>query len=104
MAHFGNMSEAELARRAKVDQTTVNALMNIELNPSTQPKIGTIEKLAGVFKLKVWHLCIPDASVDMLLDGDFTNLIKFFNALDKHGQQQVLRTAENEVRYKSPKT
>lgn len=59
------LSQAEVAQRGDMDQTTVS---QIELGKIRDPRIGTLEKLADVYEVKLQ--VVLDAFSATIADGE----------------------------------
>lgn len=96
---LNNLTQAELARRSGVGQSTISGLLDsnnlIESNPSTE----TLEKLAEQFGMPVWQLLIPEMPADLVSSQRVTKLVENYRDAPEAGRTHVDRVAEGEKRY-----
>lgn len=98
MDHHG-LSQAELARKAGVGQSTLSKLLNTEDPSAMNPRSSTVEQLADFFDVPGWQLMVPDMPLELLLSRRFTKLIENYRDAPDSGRAQVERIAEGEVKY-----
>jgi len=98
MDHHG-LSQAELARKTGVGQSTLSKLLNIEDPSAMNPRSSTVEQLADFFDVPGWQLMVPDMPLELLLSKRFTKLIENYRDAPEAGRTQVERIAESEVKY-----
>ncbi len=91
------MSQSELAKKTGVSQRTISNA----LNPGSVGSVtmDTVEKIAFYFGIEVYHLLIPNLSVDDLVDIRIEGFIVKYTQASEHGRKEIIRTAENEFRY-----
>ena len=103
---YKGWSRAEMARRAKMDQTTFNNLMNDIAFPGS-PRLETIEKVSSAIKLPLWILAIPNCPIELLTTETETliNTMDKYMELGESGRQHLYGVAEREAVYekRSPK-
>jgi transcriptional regulator with XRE-family HTH domain len=98
------ISQAELARRARMTQRTVNHTFR-SVEEGHSPTLTTIEKLARSFDLSVAELLSPDLKVDQsfhrgemrILSRQLARLVDSFLAASPQGRLELLRVAEEEA-------
>lgn len=98
MDHHG-LSQAELARKTGVGQSTLSKLLNTEDPSAMNPRSSTVEQLADFFDVPGWQLMVPDMPLELLLSKRFTKLIENYRDAPDSGRAQVERIAEGEVKY-----
>lgn len=98
MDHHG-LSQAELARKTGVGQSTLSKLLNTDDPSAMNPRSSTVEQLADFFGVPGWQLLVPDMPLELLLSKRFTKLIENYRDAPAEGRKQVERIAESEVKY-----
>jgi transcriptional regulator with XRE-family HTH domain len=83
--------ETEMARRAGLNQSTINRV----LNSTTIPKFTTLKKIAESLNIPVEALTHPDETVSMLLIE--------LSRLDREVTHDLLKHAEMEKLYREKK-
>lgn len=66
MDHHG-LSQAELGRKSGIGQRTISTLLDLADPASSNPRLRTVDQLAGYFGLNAWTLLVPDQTADMLV-------------------------------------
>ena len=97
MGFYDEMSEPALARKAVVDQKTINNLLNPERQ--IEPQLDTIEKVAKALKTQIYKLFISEIPLDLLVDDKLSRLYESFTNANEEGRAEILRVAEREVKY-----
>jgi transcriptional regulator with XRE-family HTH domain len=98
------ISQAELARRARMSQTTVSGLFR-GLENGSSPRLETIEDVARGFGVSVLQLMSPGlkiaepetASSLRVLSKQLGRLTEDFLSSDDTGRQEILRMAEGQA-------
>ncbi|WP_449425982.1 helix-turn-helix domain-containing protein [Rhodanobacter lindaniclasticus] len=98
MDHHG-LSQAELARKTGVGQSTLSKLLNTEDPSAMNPRSSTVQELADFFDVPGWQMLIPDMPLELLLSKRVTKLIENYRDAPDQGRAQVERVAESEVKY-----
>lgn len=98
MDHQG-LSQAELARKSGVGQSTLSKLLNTEDPSAMNPRSSTVEQLADFFDVPGWQLLVPGMPLELLLSRRLTKLIENYRDAPDTGRAQVERIAEGEVKY-----
>lgn len=98
MDHHG-LSQAELARKSGVGQSTLSKLLNIEDPSAMNPRSSTVEQLADYFDIPGWQLMMPGLPLELLLSKRLTKLVENYRDAPEPGRAQVERIAESEVKY-----
>jgi transcriptional regulator with XRE-family HTH domain len=89
-------SEAELARRSKVSQKSINNAVN----GVYKTKIDTAERMAEPFKLTGWDLIRPTLIQELESRGSSDKLLEAYFSANEEGQQLILSIAEREAKYR----
>ena len=91
------MRQSEFAKKTGVSQRTIsNALKPGSVGSVT---MDTVEKIAFYFGIEVYHLLIPNLSVNDLVDIRIEDVIAKYTQASEHGRKEIIRTADNEFRY-----
>ena len=98
MDHHG-LSQAELARKTKIGQSTLSKLLNTAEPGAINPRASTVQQLAAYFCVPGWQLFLPDLPLDMLASPRLARLIENYCETPPEGRAAVDHTAENERRY-----
>jgi transcriptional regulator with XRE-family HTH domain len=98
MDHHG-LSQAELARKSGVGQSTLSKLLNTADPSAMNPRSSTVEQLAGYFGVPGWQLMVPNMPLELLISRRFTKLVENYRDAPEAGRTQVERIAESEVKY-----
>lgn len=94
------MSERDLASKAKVAQKTVNNI----LNQTKSPTLETVDKIARVFGLNLWHLIMPDLPDELLKpNSSIAKLYTSYRDASPEGRNMIDRVAEREAQYTATK-
>lgn len=64
---YHELSQAALAKRSGVGQSTLSKILNTSDPENMNPRASTIQQLADFFGVPGWQLLVPHASVDDLL-------------------------------------
>jgi len=96
MDHHGDTQQI-LEKRSGVSQKTISNMLNP--GDDRSPNLSKVAMVAAAYKLKVWHLLLPDPPVEILLNQSVEKLIDNYTAIDKESRETVLRVAENSARY-----
>lgn len=86
MDHRG-LSQAELARQSGVAQRTISTLLDKADPVAINPRMRTIEQIAGYFGMPVWLLLIPDMQLEMALSKQFARSVEAQAAAREAGGQ-----------------
>ncbi len=98
---YKKMRQSEFAKKTGVSQRTIsNALKPGSVGSVT---MDTVEKIAFYFGIEVYHLLIPNLSIDDLVDIRIEDVIAKYTQASEHGRKEIIRTADNEFRYDSSK-
>lgn len=94
------MSQAELAKRAGVDQKTVS---NIERAGGAQKsvRLSAVSNVARALGVSTWQLLIPEND-SLTTDPRLPRILHNFAAARPDGQANIDRVAELESRYSIP--
>lgn len=103
MDHHG-LSQAELARKAGVGQSTLSKLLNTEDPSAMNPRSSTVEQLADFFDVPGWQLMVPDMPLELLLSRRFTKLIENYRDAEEIGRATVERIAASEAKSAAAET
>lgn len=92
MDYYGD-TQAILERRSGVSQKTISNM----LNPGDErsPNLNNVALIAAAYKMKTWHLLIPDAPLDVLSSKSVETLINHYMYIDKEGKKSVLLVSKN---------
>jgi transcriptional regulator with XRE-family HTH domain len=96
MDHHGDTQE-NLERRSGVSQKTISNMLNPGDNRA--PNLNKIASVAAAYKLKPWHLLLPDITLDILINSSVEKLLEIYTQIDQGSRETVLRVAENSARY-----
>lgn len=90
-------SQAALARRSGVAQTTLSNWLDPERGRS--PQLDKLERVAEVYKLEVWQLLVPELPDDLLVDRHLARLVRSYTSIDPATRERIDRIAEAEAQY-----
>lgn len=91
-------SQASLARRAGIAQTTLSNWMDPTRGRS--PQLDKLDVVAGVYGLEVWQLLIPGLPDDLVLDRHLRKLVSNYRTIaDPQIRAHIDRIAEAEAQY-----
>lgn len=96
LREFHSWSQAELARRAGLGQTTISAVENPEGKSSG---VDNIEALANAFSVEPWLLLVPGLPDDALKNHSFSKIVRSYAESSAEGRSNIARVAESEARY-----
>lgn len=91
-------TQKKLEKRSGVSQKTISNMLNPGDN--TAPGLDNVALVAAAYKLKTWHLLLPDAPLDILINQSVEKLVDNYLHIDQESQDTVLRVAENSARYR----
>ena len=92
------LSEREIAKRAKVDPKTVNNQVNGRYSPDAEKA----DAVAKVFGLQGWQLLDPAFDVKRAMNEKLQELFELYDAADDAGRENILRVAEMAAGYRKP--
>lgn len=98
MDHYGD-TQQDLHKRSGVAQKTISNMRNP--GDDRAPNLDNVAKVAAAYKLKTWHLLLPNATLDILLNLCVEKLMENYMAIDKESRETVLRVTENAARYET---
>ena len=91
-------SQAELARRAGVAQTSISAWLDSER--TVEPSIGKLNAIARVYGLEAWQLLAPGLTDDLLLASHLQKLVANYRRIKNPAAREYIdRVAEAEAGY-----
>lgn len=82
-------SDREIGKRAGISPKSVNNMYN----ERTDVQLESVDAVAKVFGLGLWHLLMPDLEVDYEDLADFENLREGWIASSDDGKKQILSIA-----------
>lgn len=96
-----DMDQVDVAKLSGVAQTTVSNLLRgaASADDTPSPNLKTLENIAAIFNIPAWVLLIPDIPLDQLKCRDLEKLVSCFLRIDADAKKNLLRLAENELRY-----
>lgn len=88
-------TQQSLEKRSGVSQKTISNM----LNPGDErsPNLNKVALVANAYKLKTWHMLLPDATLEILTNSSVEKLIETYITIDAKSKDVVLRVAENAV-------
>lgn len=89
-------TQASLEKRSGVSQKTISNMLNP--GDDRSPNLSNVALIAAAYKIKTWHLLLPDASIEVLMNISVEKLIDNYNHIDKESRDTVLRVAEDSAR------
>lgn len=95
----GKLSEQRLAKMAGVAQKTINNILNPDRQEVGAPNLDTVDKLAAVFDLTLWHLIIPDLPEELIKNKSLENLYKSYANASKEGRELIEKIADREAQH-----
>jgi transcriptional regulator with XRE-family HTH domain len=97
MVHQG-WTQEKLARQAGVNQKTISNIVSTD-KFDISPTLESIDRIAFVFGLPVWHLCLPDLPLDQLVSTRIERLVRDYLTATGERREEILRVAEREAHY-----
>jgi transcriptional regulator with XRE-family HTH domain len=94
MEHHG-LTQEGMAKKAGVSQRSISNLIFISSPHS--PKLKTIEDVAKAFNLQTWHLLLPDAPIDLLLNSSIEKVVSNYASASKEGRDMINRVSDREA-------
>jgi transcriptional regulator with XRE-family HTH domain len=94
MEHHGFTQEG-MAKKTGVSQRSISNLISIDSPHS--PKLKTIEDVAQAFNLQTWHLLLPDAPIDMLLNSSIEKVVSNYASASQEGRDMINRVSDREA-------
>ena len=91
------LSEGQLATKAKVSQKAINNI----LNGTSGGTLRVVDRLAKAFNLTAWHMIMPDLPDELISGGAVEKLYKAFISSDTKGRAYIQHVAERESTYKA---
>lgn len=93
------MSEMDLSKKSGVAQKTINNI----LRKKTAANIDTVDALAAVFGLNLWHLIMPDLPEELIKSKSIEKLYSSYVNSSNEGRDLIERIAEREAAHTSKK-
>lgn len=90
-------TQTTLAAKSGVSQKTVSNMLNP--GEDKAPNLDNVGLVAKRYGLQTWHMLIPNAPIDILINSSIEKLVENYVAIDKDGRETVARVAENSARY-----
>lgn len=91
-------SQNALSKKMDINQKTINNLFNFAVT-DIHPTGLTLSEYAEFFNVPVWMLLVPGMDKQTLNDEDLPTLLSHYLRSNSHGRFDILRVAENEMRY-----
>lgn len=95
------LSQAELARKTSIGQSTLSNLLDQSKPLEINPRLSTLSTLADYFGVPVWMLAMDGMTLDLLKDSRLVELIQAFRDSSPEGQSNLTRIALAEARLSS---
>ena len=89
------LSCADLAKASGVSAKAINNMQRCRASPS----LDTVEAVARVFGLNLWHLIMPGLPDDLVESPAIRKLVETFAALPPEGREHVEQTARREATF-----
>jgi transcriptional regulator with XRE-family HTH domain len=89
------LTQTSLAKKAGVSQRNVSNLIKAESPHS--PTLKTVEDIAKVFKLQTWHLLLPGAPIDLLINTCIEKVVFNYATASKEGRDMINRVSDREA-------
>jgi len=94
-------SQAELARRSGIAQTSISNWLDPDRGVA--PSLDKLEPIARVYGVEVWQLLVPDLPDQLLASHHLARLVANYAHIDRPGAREYLdRVAEAEAHYTPP--
>jgi len=97
MTAAGITSQAELARRADIDQKTVSNILSKAREADVSSR--TVAKLADFFQVSFFKLYTPALDAETLQDKRIEHVLGGYAVATEQGRQTILRVTETEFFY-----
>ena len=88
-------NQTVLAKRARISQRTVSNIVNPD-NPH-DPQLSKVDAIAKVYNLETWHLLIPDAPLDLLLNSRIEKIVCNYLQSSEMGRDMITRVSDREA-------
>jgi transcriptional regulator with XRE-family HTH domain len=98
MDYFGHTQE-KLSTLSGVAQKTISNMRNP--GDERAPNLDKVSAIAAAYKIQTWHLLLPNATLEILLNKSIEKLIDNYIAIDNDSRDTVQRVTENAARYAS---
>lgn len=92
---INNMSETQLAKKSGVSQKAVNKIMN----RVSSPQLDTLDKIAAVFGLNLWHLIMPGLPDELKSGNSIEKLYSRYIEASPESREYIYHVAEKESLY-----
>ena len=90
-------SQAELARRSGVAQTSISNWLDD--TRAVSPTIDKLEAVARVYGLEAWQLMMRGVTDDLALAGHLKKLVTVYPKIGPHAREYIERVAEAEATF-----
>ena len=88
-------TQTELAKKAGISQRTICNICDPE-NPHS-PTLDKVEAVARAYRLEVWHLLIPDAPLELLLNKRIEKMVNNYVKASEAGRDILHRVSDREA-------
>lgn len=92
-------SQAELARRSGVAQTSISNWLDD--TRAVSPTIDKLEAVARVYGLEAWQLMMRGVTDDLALAGHLKKLVTVYPKIAPHAREYIDRVAETEAAFEA---
>lgn len=99
LRNHSGWSQTELAKKARVSQRTVSNIESPQRDPNYSPNIDSVDRIAGVFGLTLYHLAMP-LPLDALLNRQIEKIVEHFGEANEKDRENIERIAEMAVKYR----
>lgn len=91
-------SQTTIGKKLGISQRSVSYLFD-ENSTIESIRTDTIEKISSYFGLEPYHLLIPDLPIEELTSKRIEKMVENYIQSPIDGRENIVRIAENEVRY-----
>lgn len=92
------LSQAELAKKTGVGQSTLSRLLDMEHPETINPRASTMDSVAAYFGVPTWQLLVPNMPLELLTSPRLARLVENYRDASEEIRAAVERIAELEVR------
>jgi len=99
LMNYHRDTQTSLAEKSGVSQKTISNMLNP--GDDTSPNLANVALIASAYKLQTWHLLLPSATVDILVNSSIEKLVANYSLANNEEREAWARVAELSSKYKS---
>ena len=92
---YNEHTQTALAKKAGISQRTISNIC--DPNSPHSPKLDSVDAVARAYRLEVWHLLIPDAPLDLLINKRIEKVVDNYVKASETGRDMIHRVSDREA-------